>query len=86
MVEKHRRTVLKAASYRLFATLTVFAVSFLYTGSFKSAASIGLTAAAEKNSFILSLGEALEQHLLGFGCRRLKMEPEVGNVLAGIIV
>ena len=48
MVEKHRRTVLKAASYRVFATLTVFAVSFAYTGSFASAASIGLTAAVAK--------------------------------------
>jgi uncharacterized membrane protein len=48
MVEKHRRTVLKAASYRLFATMAVPAVSFLYTGSFKSAASIGLTTAAAK--------------------------------------
>jgi uncharacterized membrane protein len=48
MVEKHRRTILKAASYRVFATLTVFAVSFAYTGSFSSAASIGLTAAVAK--------------------------------------
>ena len=48
MVEKHRRTVLKAASYRVFATMTVFAVSFAYTGSFSSAASIGLTAAVAK--------------------------------------
>jgi uncharacterized membrane protein len=48
VVEKHKRTVLKAASYRVFATLTVFAVSFLYTGSFASAASIGLTAAVAK--------------------------------------
>ena len=48
MVEKHRRTVLKAASYRVFATMTVFIVSFAYTGSFSSAASIGLTAAAAK--------------------------------------
>ena len=48
MVEKHKRTMLKAASYRVFATLTVFAVSFLYTGSFASAASIGLTAAVAK--------------------------------------
>lgn len=48
MVEKRRRTVVKAASYRVFATMTVFAVSFLYTGSFASAASIGLTAAVAK--------------------------------------
>ena len=48
MVEKHKRTILKAASYMLFATLTVFAVSFIYTGSFASAASIGLTAAVAK--------------------------------------
>ncbi|MFB6158118.1 MAG: DUF2061 domain-containing protein [Candidatus Nanohalobium sp.] len=48
MVEKHKRTILKAASYRVFAALTVFAVSLLYTGSFASAASIGLTAAVAK--------------------------------------
>jgi uncharacterized membrane protein len=48
MVEKHRRTMVKAASYRVFATMTVFAVSYLYTGSFASAASIGLTAAVAK--------------------------------------
>jgi uncharacterized membrane protein len=48
MVEKHRRTMVKAASYRVFATMTVFLVSYLYTGSFASAASIGLTAAAAK--------------------------------------
>ena len=48
MVEKHRRTMVKAASYRVFATITVFLVSFLYTGSFDSAASIGLTAAVAK--------------------------------------
>jgi uncharacterized membrane protein len=48
MVEKHKRTMLKAATYRVFATITVFAVSFLYTGSFASAASIGLTAAIAK--------------------------------------
>ncbi len=47
-IEKHRRTLMKAASYRIFATLTVFAVSFAYTGSFSSAASIGLTAAVAK--------------------------------------
>ena len=48
MVEKHRRTMVKAASYRVFATMTVFAVSYLYTGSFASAASIGVTAAVAK--------------------------------------
>ena len=50
MVEKHRRTVVKAASYRVFATMTVFLVSYLYTGSFASAASIGLTAAVAKTT------------------------------------
>ncbi|MFQ3274950.1 MAG: putative membrane protein [Candidatus Nanohaloarchaea archaeon] len=48
MVEKRKRTVLKAASYRIFATMTVFIVSFLYTGNFASAASIGITAAIAK--------------------------------------
>jgi uncharacterized membrane protein len=47
-MEKNRRTMLKATSYRIFAALTVFAVSFAYTGSFASAASIGLTAAVAK--------------------------------------
>ena len=58
MVEKHRRTMLKAASYRVFATLTVFAVSFIYTGSFASAASIGLTAAVAK-TFLYYIWERL---------------------------
>jgi uncharacterized membrane protein len=48
MVEKHRRTIVKAASYRVFATMTVFLVSYLYKGNFASAASIGLTAAVAK--------------------------------------
>jgi uncharacterized membrane protein len=48
MVEKHRRTIVKSASYRVFATMTVFLVSYLYTGNFASAASIGLTAAVAK--------------------------------------
>jgi len=48
MVEHRKRTILKAATYRVFATMTVFLVSFAYTGSFASAASIGLTAAVAK--------------------------------------
>ena len=48
MVEKHKRTLVKAASYRVFATITVFLVSYLYTGNFASAAGIGLTAALAK--------------------------------------
>jgi len=50
MVEKHRRTVVKAGSYRVFATMTVFLVSYLYIGNFASAASIGLTAAVAKTT------------------------------------
>lgn len=49
-VEKRRRTLVKAASYRVFATMTVFLVSFAYTGNFASAASIGLTAAVAKTA------------------------------------
>lgn len=48
MVEERKRTILKAATYRIFATMTVFLVSFLYTGNFASAASIGITAAIAK--------------------------------------
>lgn len=47
-MESRKRTMVKAATYRVFATATVFAVSFLYTGNIGSAASIGLTAAAAK--------------------------------------
>jgi len=46
--ESHKRSIVKATSYRIFATGIVFVVSFLYTGSFASAASIGLTAAMAK--------------------------------------
>ena len=47
-METRKRTMLKAATYRIFATATVFLVSFLYTNSFSSAASIGITAAVAK--------------------------------------
>ncbi|MFB6144445.1 MAG: DUF2061 domain-containing protein [Candidatus Nanohaloarchaea archaeon] len=47
-MEKHRRTITKAVSYRMFATMTVFAVAFLYTGKLGSSAKIGGTAAVAK--------------------------------------
>jgi len=31
-MDKHRRSIVKAASYRLFATSLVFVVAFVYTG------------------------------------------------------
>jgi uncharacterized membrane protein len=48
MVEWHKWTILKATSYRVFATITASIVSYLYTGSFVSAVSIGITAAVVK--------------------------------------
>jgi len=50
MAESHRRSVVKAASYRVFATGMVFTLAFLYTGEFGSAAKIGLSAAVGKTA------------------------------------
>ncbi|MBO4247790.1 DUF2061 domain-containing protein [Halomicrobium sp. IBSBa] len=47
-METHRRSIVKAASYRLFATSVVFAVAFLFTGEFGASAKIGLSAAVAK--------------------------------------
>lgn len=44
----HRRSIVKAASYRLFAMTLVFIVAFAYTGSAGPAAKIGVTAAVAK--------------------------------------
>jgi uncharacterized membrane protein len=49
-VETHRRSIVKAASYRLFATSVVFAIAFLYTGQFGASAKIGLSAAVAKTT------------------------------------
>ena len=48
MVQKHRRSVVKALSYRMFATMTVFGIALLYTGNLGSSAKIGGTAAIAK--------------------------------------
>lgn len=42
------RSLVKAASYRVFATTLVFAIAFAYTGTFASAAKIGVSAAVGK--------------------------------------
>jgi uncharacterized membrane protein len=47
-MEKHRRSVVKAATYRLFATSLVFLIAFVHTGQFGSSVKIGLTAAIAK--------------------------------------
>jgi uncharacterized membrane protein len=47
-METHRRSLVKAASYRLFATSMVFAIAFLYTGQLASSAKIGVSAAVGK--------------------------------------
>lgn len=41
---------MKALSYRMFATATVFMVALVYTGKLAPAAKIGLTAAAAKTA------------------------------------
>lgn len=47
-METHRRSIVKAASYRLFATSLVFAIAFVHTGQLGSSAKIGLSAAVAK--------------------------------------
>lgn len=49
-MEQHRRSIAKAASYRLFATTIVFGAAFLYTGHFGAAAKIGVSAALAKTT------------------------------------
>lgn len=49
-MQTHRRSIVKAASYRVFATTTVFAIAYLFTGSLAPAAKIGLTAAIAKTT------------------------------------
>lgn len=47
-METHRRSLVKAASYRLFATAVVFAIAFRYTGQLGSSVKIGVSAAVGK--------------------------------------
>ena len=42
--------MVKAASYRVIATSTVFGLAFLFTGEIASSAKIGLTAAVAKTA------------------------------------
>jgi len=49
-MEKHRRSIIKAVSYRVFATSLVFGIAFLFTGSFGNAARIGVSAAVAKTA------------------------------------
>jgi len=49
-METHRRSVAKAATYRLFATSLVFLIAFPYAGSLGNAAKIGVSAAVAKTA------------------------------------
>jgi uncharacterized membrane protein len=49
-VEKHRRSVVKAATYRLFATSLVLGIAFIFTGQLGSSVKIGLSAAIAKTT------------------------------------
>ena len=42
LVESHGRTIMKALSWRLIATLITFAIAWIVTGHLKFAAEIGL--------------------------------------------
>lgn len=46
----HRRSVVKATSYRVFAMTMVFVIAFAYTGDISPAAKIGITAAVGKTA------------------------------------
>lgn len=41
MAEKHYRSIVKGVSYRIFGTLTTFAISYIVIGKISSAAAIG---------------------------------------------
>jgi uncharacterized membrane protein len=47
-METHRRSFVKAATYRLFAMSLVFGVALVYTGDISNAAKIGVSAAIAK--------------------------------------
>lgn len=47
-VQTRRRSIVKAASYRLFATSIVIAVAFLTTGNLGASTTIGVLAAVAK--------------------------------------
>lgn len=47
-VQSRRRSLVKAASYRLFATSIVVGVAFLTTGKLGASATIGVVAAVAK--------------------------------------
>lgn len=61
-MELHRRSLAKAASYRLFATSLVFVIAFLVTGRVGASAKIGLTAAVAKTT-LYYLWERLWTHI-----------------------
>lgn len=47
-MHSHRRSIVKAASYRLFATSVVFGIALVYTGQLGPSAKIGVSAAVAK--------------------------------------
>lgn len=49
-MEAHRRSVVKAVTYRLFATTIVFGTALLFTGQLAAAAKIGVAAAVAKTT------------------------------------
>ncbi|MFB6353357.1 MAG: DUF2061 domain-containing protein [Halobacteriales archaeon] len=49
-MERHRRSVVKAVTYRLFATSIVFGMAFVFTGHLGAAAKIGASAAVAKTT------------------------------------
>lgn len=61
-MEQHRRSLVKAATYRLFATSVVFGIAFVFTGSAGNAAKIGLSTAVAK-TVLYYLWERLWSHI-----------------------
>ena len=61
-MERHRRSIVKAATYRLFATSLVFTVAFLHTGQVGASVKIGLSAAVAK-TVLYYLWERLWSHI-----------------------
>lgn len=76
-METHRRSLAKAATYRLFATSLVFLIAFLYTGRFGNAAKIGVSAAVTRTA-LHYLWERLWSHIT-WGWRRGSQVPKASD-------
>jgi hypothetical protein len=68
-METHRRSLAKAATYRLFATSLVFLIAFLFTGRFRKRREDRRVGGGHEDRTPLPLGAAVEPHHVGVEAR-----------------